>query len=208
MTGFGQNFGLVFGSGRENQLPADILAQAPPTGFRFEPHTEIERLVGILSGLLYRVEITTEQLKNERYVETATGIELDRRGREFNVDRPAGEGDRAFRQRVKAARGRARSTTTWPDFARLTLDVLEADPNDVNLSIDYSDELGSVIVEVSTKLIDEAPFDEAIIKSFLEATLPGSRRVALRRRDGFQFSLPSTTDEKSGAGFGQGVWTE
>lgn len=189
-------------------MKLDVLNAAPPAGVRFEQDTTAAQLVDVLAQQYYRFDSDVDQLRHDRYVETATGTELDRLGREFNTDRPAGEKDDAFRNRVKAGRARARSTTTWPDFARFTLDVLDADPSDVQLSIDYDDELGSVIVGVTTNIIDEAPFGEETIKTFLEATIPGSRRVALRRRDGFQFSLPSTTDEKSGAGFGQGVWTE
>jgi hypothetical protein len=85
--------------------------------------------------------------------------------------------------------------------------LLDADPSDVTLRVDYTDELGAVIIELTSQVLDDAPFSEATIESLLEGALPASRRVVLRRLDGFQFSDPATTDQKSGKGFGVGEWT-
>ncbi len=185
----------------------DVLQAAPPAGVRFEPGTETERLVATLAAVYYRLGSDLDQLRRDRYVETATGVELERRARPLGVERPTGEGDDAFRRRALAGRARATSRTTFEDFAETCLVLLDADASDVTLRVDYDDELGAVIVELTSQLLDAAPFSEATIKSILEGALPASRRVVLRRLDGFQFSDPTATDEKSGKGFGDGAWT-
>jgi hypothetical protein len=124
------------------------------------------------------------------------------------VERPTGESDDAFRRRALAGRARAISETTFDDFANSVLEVLDADPDEVSLAIDYSSELGAVIVEGSSDVFDNSPLSESETVRLLEGALPMSRRVVLRREDGFQFSLPSTTDSKSGKGFGEGQWTK
>jgi hypothetical protein len=161
----------------------DVLENAPPTGARFEPDTEVARLVETLAAVYYRIDADVDQLRRDRYVETATGVELDRRGRPLGVERPAGEGDDAFRRRALAGRARATSETTFEDFAEACLAVLDADPDQVQLTIDYADELGAVIVEATTTVIEESPFSESQIVEFLEGSLPMSRRVVLRPTD-------------------------
>lgn len=185
----------------------DILKAAPDTGVRFEPDTEVARLVQTLAQAYYRMDADINKLRNSRSINTAKGRELDLKAKEVGVQRPTGEGDDAFRRRALAGRKRARSETTWEDFAEGCLEFLDADPGDVRLDVDYTEELGAVIVYVSSSVLYESPFTENTIRENLEEMLPMSRRVVIRVSDGFQFSDPSTTAEKEGKGFGQGEWT-
>ena len=161
----------------------DVLNAAPATGVRFEPGTETERLVKTLAAVYYRLGSDLDQLRRDRYLETATGVELERRARPLGIERPAGEGDDAFRRRALAGRARATSRTTFEDFAETCLKVLDADPDQLRLTVDYADEPGAVIVEVTTAVIDASPFGTDQIIAFLEASLPMSRRVVLRPTD-------------------------
>lgn len=161
----------------------DVLDAWPPSGVRAEQRTEIARLVETLASVYYRIDVDVDELRRDRYAATATGTELDRIGREVGVQRPVGEGDDAFRRRVMAGRARSTSETTWDDFAELVLNVLDADETDVELAVDYGDELGAVIVRVTTSVLDAAPFSQAEIIQFLEAALPMSRRVVVRLTD-------------------------
>jgi len=168
----------------------DVLANAPLTGARFEQNTEAARLVETLASIYYRLDTDIDQLRRDRYTETATGTELDRHGREVGVERPPGESNPAFRRRVLAGRGQATSRTTWADFAELVLDVLDCDADQVQMTIDYTDELGAVIVEAESSVIDASPFSESTIVSFLEGALPMSRRVVVRATDVFTWDDP------------------
>jgi len=183
----------------------DVLTHAPPTGVRFDPETETARLVEVLAAAYYRLDTDIDQLRRDRYLETATGIELERRARPLDVERPAGEGDPRFRRRALAGRARATSRTTFEDFADVCLAVLDAAPDDVQLSKEFDTEPGAIIVTATSDTFDEALFAEPEIIRFLEASLPMSRRVILRRLDGFQFSIDG---EAPGKGFGEGQWTE
>jgi len=164
-------------------LKTDVLQAAPPAGVRFEPGTETERLVATLAAVYYRLGSDLDQLRRDRYVETATGVELERRARPLGVERPTGEGDDAFRRRALAGRARATSRTTFEDFAETCLEVLDADPDQLRLTVDYDDEPGAVIVEATTTVIEASPFTSDQIVAFLEASLPMSRRVVLRPTD-------------------------
>lgn len=161
----------------------DILEAAPATGARFEQDTEVARLVETFADIYYRLDVDIDQLRRDRYAESATGTELDRIGREVGVQRPLGETDAAFRRRVLAARSRATSQTTWDDLAEICLQVLDADESDVELEVDYTDELGAVIVRITTEVLEAAPFSQAQIVEFLESALPMSRRIVLRPTD-------------------------
>lgn len=161
----------------------DVLEAAPAGGVRFEHDTEVAQLVEVLASVYYRLDTDIDQLRRDRYTGSATGRELDRHGREVSVSRPTDEDDPAFRRRVQAGRGQATSQTTWDDFAQLCLDVLGADPEQVRLSMGDGSELGAVIVEITTTVLDDAPFSETEIVGFLEGALPMSRRVVLRPTD-------------------------
>jgi hypothetical protein len=184
----------------------DVLEAAPQTGARFEQNTEVARLVETLASVYYRFDVDVDRIRGDRYLETATGIELDMRARPVGVQRPTGERDQKFRQRALAGRARSLSETTFDDVARVALAALDADPDQVTLDIGSDgDELGAVIIEATSAVYDAAPFSEQTIISILEGAIPMSRRVVLRRRDGFQFSTDATAE---GKGFGEGVWTQ
>ena len=189
-------------------MKSDVLENAPPTGARFESDTEVARLVEVLTQQYHRIDADVNKLRNSRLIESATGLELERKAREVGINRPDGEGDDTFRRRALAGRTRAKSQATYEEFAHGVLQFLDAGPSDVELTVDYTDELGAVIVEVSSSIIDEAPFTVSTIERYLEGMIPMDRRVVIRTTDGFQFSSPSTTGDKSGKGFGDGAWTE
>jgi hypothetical protein len=185
----------------------DVLNLAPETGARFEQDTEVERLVETLAQVYYRLDADINKVRNSRTINTAKGNELDLKAREFGINRPEDEGDDIFRKRALAGRKRARSESTWEDFAEGVLMFLDADPNDVEIIIDHEQELGAVIVDVSSSVLDDSPFSTATINNFLEGMIPMSRRVVIQRSDGFQFSDPESTSEKTGKGWNEGVWT-
>lgn len=185
----------------------DVLESAPPTGVRFERDTEVARLVDVLTDVYYRLDTDIGQLRMDRYLETASGREMDLRARPLGVTRPKGENDETFRLRALAGRVRSASDSTFDDFARTALEILDADPGDITLSVDYTDERGAVIVQADSDVIEASPFTDSTIVEILEGALQMSRRVVLRELDSFQFSEQSTTDQKAGKGFGQGQWT-
>lgn len=186
----------------------DVLDAAPATGARFETGTDVARLVELFAQVYYRMSADINELNNSRILETATGVELDRKAREFGISRKLGESDDDLRLRALAGRTSVRSQTTFEEFADGALQFLQADSSDVKLTVDYTDEFGAVIVIVKSDVMDASPFDEATIVDFLEAMVPMDRRVVIRALDGFQFSQTDTTGEKSGLGFAEGEWTE
>lgn len=183
----------------------NILDAAPETGVRFEPGTEAARLTDTLAQVYYRMDADINKIRQSRSVNTAKGRELDAKAREINVTRPEGESDEAFRTRAIAGRTRARSTTTWDDFAEICMAVLDTTKSKVTMEVDYTDELGSVIVYANSDVIEASPFTTTQIVEFLEEGLTMSRRVVLRRRDGFQFDSDSAA---LGLGWSEGLWTE
>lgn len=186
----------------------EVLDRAPATGAQFERDTEVARLVGVLAHVYDRIDDDIDTMMDSRSIETAAGDELDLKALEFDTVRPQGESDSTFRLRVKAARTSLKSETTFEEFAEGCLQFLGANPSDIELIVDYTDELGAVIVLVDSRVIDNSPFSEPTIVNLMETMIPMDRRVVLRAQDGFQFSDSSTTGQKSGEGFGQGEWTE
>lgn len=186
----------------------DVLAHAPPSGALFEQDSEVARLIETLSKLYYRFDADVGQLREDRYIETATGRELDRRAEPLGVERPTNERDEKFRLRALAARARSTSGSTFQDFANTVLMTLDAEPQDVTLKQDYTTERGAIIVEIDSSVLDSSPFQQNEIVELLQASVQASRRVVLRKTDSFQFSKPGTTSEKQGKGFADGQWTQ
>jgi len=188
-------------------MKKDVLDSAPSSGVRFEQNSEIGRLVETLASLYNRIDDDVDKLEDFRYIETATGNELDKKARPVGTIRLPGESDSDFRRRALAGRVRVTSETTYEEFAKGVLVLLDANPSDVEIFVDYQDELGAVIVKLTNQVLNNSPFSESVIVSYLEGMIPMGRRVVLRREDGFQFSSPGTTGQKQGEGFNQGVWT-
>lgn len=183
----------------------DVLEHAPPTGVRFEPGSEVERLVEVLAAAYYRLDTDIDQLRRDRYLETATGVELDRRANPLGVDRPAGEGDAKFRRRALAGRARALSRASFDDFARVCLAALNADPDEVSITKNYDLHPGAIIVSATSDVFVSSPFAKDEIIDLLEGALPMDRRVRLQEADAFQFSVDGQS--QTGSGFSDGFWT-
>jgi hypothetical protein len=186
-------------------MEEDVLKEAPPTGALFETGTEVQRLVKTLAVVYHRLDADLNRMRQDRYIETASSEELDKRARPLGVERPPGESDDAFRRRAAVGRERVTSRSTFEDFAETVVAALDVEPDDVEIYKEFSTEPGAVIVEAKSDVFDSAPLSEATITKLLEGALQMDRRVILRREDGFQFSLDSTAE---GKGFGQGQWTE
>ncbi|SEO72029.1 hypothetical protein SAMN05216388_1017100 [Halorientalis persicus] len=183
----------------------DVLAAAPPTGVRFEQGTEVARLVNTLAQLYYRIDDDISTLRRSRFIESATGRELDLIGLSVNVYRPDGEADPKFRRRVFAGFAAAQSRTTFEDFARVCLKVLDADPSDVRLTKDWASDLGTIIVRVRSTVLDGSPFTTDTITELLEQAAPMSRRVAIQLTDVATFGDP---DRGWGTQFGGDITSD
>lgn len=164
-------------------------------------------LVVALVSELYRIDGEIERLFEQRFVDTATGIELDRLGRLVGVERPFGENDDAFRIRVKAGYAKATSTCDFESFAKVALKIIDGQASQLTITNEFDTKPATVIVEAPSSVLSDNPLSNSEIQSFLEDAVPMSHRVELRENGSFQF-LEADGTAPSGTGFGQGTWTE
>lgn len=147
---------------------------------------EVNRAAELLSEQYVRLTYNVDVLYDERYVDTATGTELDRLGANVGVRRPTGESDAKFRKRVKAGYVTANSRGTFSDVARAAVAILDCDTNQVSLErARHTSEAATARLSVEGTVLDNSLFTNTEIKDVLSDALVGGHRLELQRNDVF-----------------------
>lgn len=151
-----------------------------------------------LADLLRTVLTELDDLDDEiatvfdgRFIETATGDELDFLASTVNIQRKTDETDERLRRRVRGVYEAAQSTGTYEDVAQVALFVLDADPEQVNLDpARETVDPATAVVEVEDAVINDSPFTEAEIERLLRRSAVGGHRLTLQRSNVFTWGDP------------------
>lgn len=152
-----------------------------------------------LATQLYHVDIDIQETKEDGFLTTAKGEELDLLAAPFNVQRRTGESDDTFRQRVAARIVALRSTGTYGDIATTLRVILGTDTFNVAAAEEVG--AGTIRVEVPSDVIADAPLDVSDIETELTRSLPPTHTATVVTSDTFVFAGTDT-----GGGFDEGVW--
>jgi hypothetical protein len=132
------------------------------------------------------LEADIGEVADQRFVETATGEELERLGEQVGVERKTGEADSALRRRIRAAYAAARSTGTYEDIAQVALLLLDADPSEISIvRAENTGSPGTARVEVPTPVLSASPLSEPQIVDILGDAAVGGHRIQIQQSDVF-----------------------
>jgi len=184
----------------------DVVAQWP---YEFQSISDGEPLYNYLSvyvSELQRLNSTIGDLTDQRFIETATGPELERLGVEVGVTRQAGESDDSLRLRVQIGKAVAASTGT-PEDIRTILSI--AFGEDALESIVVSHVGGSPVLsfEIPSSLINDIPLTAEQFEDELREAFPAGSDVEVITDDVFTFVGENETAPSYAGGFGQGKWS-
>ena len=146
-----------------------------------------------------RIDVEADELLEQRFIESATGRELEKLAREVGVIRQTGESDERFRFRTLIAKAVTRSSRDITEFAQL-LELLFGDLVST-VSLSGADDKPVVIMTVSDIIIDTIPVTKEVLEDLLSQVLPSSDSLEIVLDDTFAFA-----GETNAGGFNEGVW--
>lgn len=170
------------------------------------PESEGTPLYGILATLAtenQRIDVVLDELYDDRFLNTATGRELELIGHYVDVRRNTGESDPQLRARIAAEFGAKSSNTTFESFAKICLTVLNANSGDVTLVTPPESGSKTVNVEVDGAVLDESEFTSSEMESMLDRSLSAGASVSILETGTFAFD----GDDESLEGFNEGTWS-
>lgn len=183
---------------------ADARQQFPNAGVEIDEDDPLAALLRTLVSQLHRLDSEIDQIYDERFIDSATGRELELLGANVGVEPRTNESDESLRARVRAGYRIAISDGTFEAVGRAALALLDAAPDDVRLRGPPTTDGGVGQAIVPGALIDASPLTRAEIADELSRAVPLGHRMEVVREEGFQFD---SDGQASGEGFGQGAWT-
>lgn len=157
------------------------------------PHQILETLASQLDEL----ETDIEDVHDTRFIESASKIHLEKIGEQVGVSRLNQQDDSELRVRVETGYARASSDSTFDTFAKVVLNIFDADEDEVTLRGDDNEPV--VIVNTALPLIEESPLTEEQIGNELEDSVPANDGVRVQGTGTFELSGPDhTPSENSG----------
>lgn len=135
-----------------------------------------------------RIDLDIEEVYDDKFLESATGKELEKIGDLVGVDRKTAEGDKKLRKRIQAEFAAQASDTTYEMFASVTLSILETDPTSIEI-ITPPDSIPKVIeINVDGSVLDDSPLSRTEIADLLDRTVSASARVDIKESGTFAFA--------------------
>jgi len=156
-------------------------------------------LLTVLETEYDRIDVELDELQEQRFVETATGTELDKLASEVGVVRETGESDERLRFRTKVAKAITRSSGNIYELVGL-LELLFGDLVETITLTPVSD---APVINMNTPdvILNEAPVDLNTLEDLLTQSLPSGDSLTIITDDTFAFG-----GDTSGAGFNEGTW--
>lgn len=155
---------------------------------------------------LERLDDDITALYEQRFIETATGPELDKLGAEVGIDRDPGEGDDAYRYRVRLGKAVAASNGTAEDIATILTIAFDEDALD-SISVEHVTGDPVLSVQVSSSRIEDVPITQSELEGLLRRAIPVGTDITVITDEVFAFAESDGTAPSYGAGFGDGKWS-
>jgi len=156
-------------------------------------------LLTVLETEYDRIDVQLDELQEQRFIETATGVELDKLASEVGVVRETGESDKRLRFRTKIAKAITRSSGNIYELAQLFNLLFKDGATDITLT--PVPDAPAINVEVSDIIVQDAPVTQSKLESLLTQALPSGDALQITTKATFAFA----GDTDSG-GFNEGEW--
>ena len=168
-----------------------------------EPGDNLYKLLQVVGSENRRLDLELESLYDNRFVDTATGRELEKLGKYVGVTRKTDEKDDKLRIRINAAFASQASDTTRDSFATVALLVLDADAESVSFSSPPETEPKTVELTADGSIIDASPLTIDEIQVLLNGALSVDAQAVIITDGTFAFE----GDDASLEGFNEGTWS-
>jgi hypothetical protein len=162
------------------------------------------KLLEVVASENRRLDIELDELYDNRFLGSATGVELEKIGDLVGINRKTGESDAKLRKRIRAGFAAHASDTTYESFTSAALSILDAGAGSVTFITPPDSSHSKVVeLEVDGAVLDESPLTESELIILLNGALSVDARAKIVETGTFAFDGSDASLE----GFDEGTWS-
>ena len=185
----------------------DLVESWPYTFQQIETDSPLYEYLSIYATELARLDAFIDELYEQRFIETATGVELTQLGAPLGVKRRADETDEQFRYRLKLRKAVASSNGTAEDIRGIITQAFDDDATS-EITVGVVEDAPVLLFIIPPDLLADVPITSSQLSATLNSAMPcGSGVQIVSGDDIFTFYEDDTDAASYEAGFGEGVWT-
>lgn len=179
------------------------------TPIRLHSTDNIYKLLEVITSEYERIDEEVDKLEANRFLQTATGSELEKIGDLVGVNRKKGEKDEKLRKRIQGAFAAHSSDTTYSSFTNVALLILDARPEAVEFKDPPETPPKIVRVQVDDHVIIDNPLTINELTVLLSGSVSIDAIVEIERLGTFAFddNGASTTTGQETKGWDEGTWS-
>lgn len=129
--------------------------------------------------------VKADKLYEQRFLDSATGRQLELLAAEVGVVRETNESDESLRLRAQLRKALSNSNGTVDDLARLLQIAFGDDTSKISVGMDADEPI--VELTIPSALIDDLPITRSRLQAILQDSLPGSDGLTILTDDTFAF---------------------
>lgn len=164
-------------------------------GIAFNENTNTYSLVKALLAPNDRIDDNLEDIYKSRYINTATGSNLDKLGHLVNLPRKYGEGDDKYRARIKVQFRVGTIGTTFDEFAEFTASLLNTDLPNITFDYNYGSDPATIFLYTDASVYDNSALTRSETADFLKKAVPAGHNVKAQERGTFRLKSDGETDD-------------
>lgn len=161
------------------------------------------KLLEVVGDELKRIDLEVESLYDNRFVESATGEELEKLGDLVGINRKTDEPDEKLRKRIFAGFASQASDTTYESFCTTAISILDGSSQSVEVVTPPQTQPKVVQLIVDSQVLEENPLTQDELQVLLNGAVSIDARVMITVDGTFAFE----GDDSSLEGFNEGTWS-
>jgi len=165
----------------------DLVENWPYEWQYIDDEDDLVDLLDAFATELQRLDAFVDELYEQRFVETATGVELDKLGAAVGVSRETGESDERYRFRVRLGKAVAASDGTAADVRAILRVAFDAEVRGA-IEVAHVDGAPVTRFRVPSTAIDDIPLTTTELEAEIERGFPCSHAVELVTDETFLLS--------------------
>lgn len=183
------------------ELRDEIAANNPNDALILDDDDVLQTVITAIARTLDELTLQINNVERDLFIESADEDALDELGKPVDTRRPSGESDGKYRTRLWAGYGRATSDTTIEDFGAILTQVLQADPDTIDIR--GAADRPVIIATVDIDVLEKSLFDASKIAELLKDSIASGHNIELEAVGSFEFDGADYTPSNN-SGFGDG----
>jgi uncharacterized phage protein gp47/JayE len=164
---------------------------------------DLYKLLQVVARENQRIDLDIEYIYDNKFVNTATGKELEKIGELVGVRRKTAEPDTKLRKRIKGEFAVQASDTTFKQFASIALTLLETEPEGIEIHTPPETAAKVVEIQIDGSVIDDNALTKSELIDMLNRVVSIDARVNIIETGTFAFS----GGDESLLGWDEGTWS-